>query len=38
MLDMIHYKNSLLQNFNGNYYVQRNLPRIPAVKWPGQTV
>jgi hypothetical protein len=26
MLDMIHYKNSLLQNFNGNYYVQKNLP------------
>jgi hypothetical protein len=31
MLDMIHYKNSLLQNFNGNYYVQRNLPGITAV-------
>jgi hypothetical protein len=23
---MIHYKNSLLQNFNGNYYVQKKIP------------
>jgi hypothetical protein len=30
ILDMIHYKKPILQNFKGKYHVQRNLPGIPV--------